>query len=202
MPFEDRQDGAIAFSRYRLRCKCILMTSKKDPDHICILQEHTKRFDRVCVLSSRRYLEKWGGKCHTLEAGSNGERGQLLTPAVSAWGQRLPFPSLSPGCSLEGIKGPPQAGASQQQSTKQASPVPCNFWLYSVLSDWLLRKVPWSPAAAVLSTTGSVLLLSPMYSLFLSRAKFLLLPPAPSFPGQSMLAVASLAWGRRWQRGP
>lgn len=155
---------------------------------------------RFCITATWHYLEKLGEMFHTLEAGGKGERAQFLTPTVSAWGQRLPFPSLPQGCILEGVEVPPQPRASLAVGHKQASPVPCNFWLYSVLSDWLLLKVPWSPAAVVLSTTGSVLLLSPMYSLFLSRAKFLLLPPTPSFPGQSVLAMASLAWWWRWRR--
>lgn len=46
---------------------------------------------------------------------------------------------------------------------------------------------------------GSVLLLCLMYNLFLSRVKFLFLPPVPSFFGQSMLATDSLAWWWWWR---
>lgn len=67
---------------------------------------------RFCILSTQHYLEKSGETFHSLEAGDKVERGQLLTPTVSACGQRLTFPSLSQGCSLEGVEVPPQPRAS------------------------------------------------------------------------------------------
>lgn len=67
--------------------------------------------------------------------------------------------------------------------------LPCSFWLYSVLSDWLLLKVPeWSPGT-LLSTTVSVFLLSSMYSLGLKKVRFFLLLAMVSFPVVSLGSI-------------
>lgn len=75
--------------------------------------------------------------------------------------------------------------------------LPCNFWLYSLLSDWLLLKVPellWSPAL-LFSTTVSVFLLSSMYSLCLKKVRFFFLAPdILSLPDASLLSIS------RWER--
>lgn len=67
--------------------------------------------------------------------------------------------------------------------------LPCNFWLYSVLSDWLLLKAPeWSPET-LLSTTVSVFLLSSMYNLGLKKGRFFLLVTTVSFPVASLGSI-------------
>lgn len=71
--------------------------------------------------------------------------------------------------------------------------LPCNFRLYSLLSDWLLLKVAelllWSPAT-LLSTTVSVFLLSSMYNLCLRKVRFFFLTPALSFPVGSLVSIS------------
>lgn len=147
------------------------------------------------VPSTKHYLGKLWETSHSLEAGAR-VRGAIAHFSCGCWGGEpaIPFFIWRLQHGGHGGHGDTSPAQSIPGSTEQASPVPCNFWLYSVLSDWLLLKLPWSPAVVVLSTTGSVLLLCPMYSLFLSRVKFLFLPPVPSLPGQSMLATDSLAW--------
>ena len=91
---------------------------RKIPVAYALCRNTPKPSIAFCILSTRHYLEKLGETFHALEVGSKGERGQLLTPTVSAWGQRLPFPSLSRGCSLEGVEIPVQGIPSRRAPSK------------------------------------------------------------------------------------